>query len=219
VGNAFDDARPDSAKTSPETPLAPPGPQAMASELATVSRAKMRELFDLAYSVAMAITKSKARSDDIVQTTFERLMTTRRWDGKKPIEAHVVGIVKSLVSNQHQGSKSERKAEAHDGFHREVVGQNSPSPEERTIEKAMDEARQTSAAGELEQLAAKVAAHPLAPRVLQKRADGLSKPADIARALGVSVDDVYRANDVLRRNLRSIRKDEGKDGDNDEEEM
>jgi DNA-directed RNA polymerase specialized sigma24 family protein len=145
-------------------------------------------------------------------------MTTRRWDGKKPIEAHVVGIVKSVLSNQYKSKKAERSAEAHDGFHRELVGQHSPSPEDRTLENAADEERQERAASELDALAAKVAGHPLAPRALQKRVEGLRKPADIARALGVSAGEVYRANDVLRRNLRALRKDQGNGDDSDEDE-
>jgi DNA-directed RNA polymerase specialized sigma24 family protein len=201
-----------SATTSAATPQAPQ-PR---DPLAALSKAQWAELFELAYSVALAITKSKPRSDDLVQTTFERLLTTRSWDGMKPIEVHVIGIVKSLISNQHKSKTSKRSAEAHEGFHREVIGTDSPSPEDKTIEYAADAKRQSDASTELEELSTRVSAHPLAQRVLQRRIEGLSKAADIAHALGVSVDEVYRANDVLRRNLRALRKSRG--DDNDEEE-
>jgi DNA-directed RNA polymerase specialized sigma24 family protein len=167
-------------------------------------------------SIALAITRSKPRSDELVQTTFERLLTTRSWDGMKPIEVHVIGIVRSLISNQHKSKTSKRSAEAHEGFHREVIGTDSPSPEDKTLEDAADAKRQSDASTELEELSTRVSAHPLAQRVLQRRIEGLSKAADIAHALGVSVDEVYRANDVLRRNLRALRKSSG--DDNEEEE-
>jgi DNA-directed RNA polymerase specialized sigma24 family protein len=179
-------------------------------ELAGISKAQMRALFELAYSVAMAITKSKERSDVIVQTAFERLLTTSRWDGKKPIDVHVAGIVKSVASNLYKSEKSTRKVEAHDGFHREVVGTSHPSTEDAIIESAEDDERQESVTSELDELAAACAGHPLAPRVLQVRIETGGKASDIARALGVSSDDVYRANDVLRRNLRAIRKRRGR---------
>lgn len=179
-------------------------------ELAGISKAQMRALFELAYSVAMAITKSKERSDVIVQSAFERLLTTSRWDGKKPIDLHVAGIVKSVASHQYASEKSTRKAESHDGFHREVVGTSHPSTEDAILEIAEDDERQENASRELDELAAACADHPLAPRVLQVRIETGGKASDIARALGVSSDDVYRANDVLRRNLRAIRKRRGR---------
>src|SRR5579864_4102143 len=140
-------------------------PTAVHPELAGISKTRMRELFELAYSVAMAITKSKDRADVVVQMSFERLLTTSRWDGKKPIDVHVAGIVKSVASNQYKSQKSARKAEAHDGFHREVVGTRSASTEDVMLEGAQDNARQDSASSELDELAAKCADHPLAPRV------------------------------------------------------
>jgi DNA-directed RNA polymerase specialized sigma24 family protein len=176
----------------------------------------MRVLFELAYSVARAITKSDSQADNIVQTTFELLLTTRRWDGKKPLEAHVVGIVKSLISHAYAKEKSTRPARAHEGFHYENVGHHSPSPEDKTLDASADEQKQSRATRELEELGAKVAKHPLAPSVLEKRRQGLTKAADIAQALGVNVEDVYRANDVLRRNLQAMRRKRG-DGDEGEE--
>ena len=204
------------AETSEPVARGSLAPQAATPELAELSPAKMRELFELAYAVALALTKSRPLSDELVQTTFERLMTTRRWDGIRPIEVHVAGIVKSLLSNRRNSEKSERKEIAHERFHYEVVGQRIASPEDRTIENATEEERLRTAARELDELAAKVAGHPVAARVLKERAAGPNKPADIARAIGVPVDEVYRANDVLRRNLRAMRKRQR--GKNDYEE-
>jgi DNA-directed RNA polymerase specialized sigma24 family protein len=191
-------------------------------ELAGISKAQMRKLFELAYAVAMATTKSKERSDVIVQTAFERLLTTSRWDGKKPIDIHLAGIVKSVASHQYASEKSTRKAESHDGFHREVVGTNHPSTEDAILESAEDDEKQENASSELDELAATCADHPLAPHVLQIRIKTAAKASEIARALGVSSAEVYRANDVLRRNLRAIRKRKGRgseEGAGEEEEQ
>jgi len=193
-----------------------PASQGTAPELASLTKDQMRALFELAQSVARAITKSDSQSDNIVQTTFELLLTTRRWDGKKPLEAHVVGIVKSLISHAYAKEKSTRPARAHEGFHYENVGHHSPSPEDKTLDASADEQKQSRATRELDELGAKVAKHPLAPRVLEKRRQGLTKAADIAQALGANVDEVYRANDVLRRNLQALRR-ESHDGDEGEE--
>jgi DNA-directed RNA polymerase specialized sigma24 family protein len=193
-----------------------PASQGTAPELAAVTKDQIRALVELAQSVARAITKSDSQSDNIVQTTFELLLTTRRWDGKKPLEAHVVGIVKSLISHAYAKEKSTRPAQAHEGFHYENVGHHSPSPEDKTLDASADEQKQSRATRELDELAAAIAKHPLAPRVLEKRRDGLTKAADIAQALGVNVEEVYRANDVLRRNLQAMRRKSG-DGDEGEE--
>jgi DNA-directed RNA polymerase specialized sigma24 family protein len=191
----------------------PPPNRGAAPELAAVTKDQMRALVELAQSVARAITKSDSQADNIVQTTFELLLTTRRWDSKKPLEAHVVGIVRSLISHAYAKEKSTRPAQAHEGFHYENVGHHSPSPEDKTLDASADEQKQSRATRELDELAARVAKHPLAPRVLQKRVEGLTKAADIAHALDVNVEEVYRANDVLRRNLRAMRR---KSGDGDE---
>jgi DNA-directed RNA polymerase specialized sigma24 family protein len=188
-----------------------------APELASVTKEQMRALVELAQSVARAITKSDSQADNIVQTTFELLLTTRRWDSKKPLEAHVVGIVKSLISHAYAKEKSTRPAQAHEGFHYENVGHHSPSPEDKTLDASADERKQSRAARELDELATTVAKHPLAPRVLQKRMEGVTKAADIAQALSVNVAEVYRANDVLRRNLKAMRRNRGDDDEHDDD--
>jgi hypothetical protein len=132
--------------------------------------------------------------------------------------------MKSLAYNQRRSERAksedgtDRRSRAHDGFYREVSGQESPSIEQRVIDETDDDDRQKRATSELDALAARVADHPLAGRVLQKRLEGLRKPAEIAKALGVLVDEVYRANDVLRRNLRALRKTTGHRADEEREE-
>jgi RNA polymerase sigma factor (sigma-70 family) len=184
-----------------------PAPSAVqCPELAGFSREQMRELYELAYLVAMRITHSTRRSEDVTQTVFERLMTTRRWDPSKPIEAHIVGIVKSLISHEHVAQKSERKDAAHDGFHREVVGFARSSAEQEVIDANDDDERMKAAQSELEELEKSVAGDPVAGAVLQERMDGHRRASEIAAELGVPVDEVYRANQLLRRHLHAIRR-------------
>jgi DNA-directed RNA polymerase specialized sigma24 family protein len=173
--------------------------------LGRLSREELRRLYKLAYGLALSITKSKQRAEVTTQIAFERLLTTRQWDGRATIELHVIGIVKSLLSIEHASKKEKHDEEAHEGFHQEVVGHATPSTEQSMLEHDADDSRQRGAKDELVALRERVVKHPLAPRVLDKRIEGMTKAADIAAALDVSVDDVYRANDVLHRALQALR--------------
>ncbi len=175
-----------------------------------MSREQLRELVESVHHVVLGITKSTIRADEIVQDTFEALMTTRRWTGKQPLWKHVIGIAMSLLHHQHASKAPQRDASAHAGLHREIVGTSVGSPEDETLDHAEDEDRQSSARRELAELEASVAAHPVAARVLRCEADGIEKPADIARALSVPVERVYRATELLRDHLRRIRQREKK---------
>jgi RNA polymerase sigma factor (sigma-70 family) len=219
VSQAFDDNKPGAAPAA-QARERPAEGFASVPELASLSREQVRHLYALVTEVASKIAKSRGGAEELVQQTFEKLMTTRRWDQSKPLEAHVIGVMRSLVSNQlrsekqRDDGKARRRDLAHEGFHREVSGEHTASPEERTIERAEQEARDGNAEQELGELEASVADHPLAPRVLQCRIDGLRKAAEIAAKLGVSVDAVYRANEVLRRHLHANRR-RGADGPGD----
>lgn len=201
---------PDGTSTPPPAETTTPPPRAQCPELASVSREQLRDLLESVHHVVLGITKSTIRTDEIVQDTFEALMTTRRWNGKQPLERHVIGIAMSLLHHQHASKAPQRDARAHAGFHREIVGTSVGSPEDETLDHAEDEDRQSSARRELAELEASVAAHPVAPRVLRCKADGIEKPADIARALSIPVEHVYRATELLREHLRRIRQREKK---------
>ena len=68
-----------------------------------------------------------------------------------------------------------------------------------------DDAVRAQAEQDLDELAARVAGHSLAPAVLRCRIEGVERAADIALLLGVSADDVYSAHKLLRHHLRQMR--------------
>jgi DNA-directed RNA polymerase specialized sigma24 family protein len=201
------------APVSASAPVQAPPRRDPCPELAEVSKKEFAELHVAALSLALAITKSKARSEEIVQQSFEALMTTRRWNpGGTPLLNHLLGIVKSLLHHQHASRSAARDARAHDGFYAEVAGDRTPSTEEMTLDRAADDDRQRRAASEIEQLTTAVAHNTVVSGVLRCRIEGSTKAAAIAQQLKVRVEQVYAANDLLKHHLRRIRagaRDEG----------
>jgi len=169
------------------------------------SKEEVREAYVAAMRLAMAITRSKQRAEEVLQDAFERQLTTRRWDRcKGPYDAFMLGVVRSLLSNAHRSAVPRKEARAHEGFHDEVAGRKTESYEHQTIEHAEAAERQMDAATALERLTAAVAGNPVASGVLRSRAEGLHKAGDIAAALGVPVEQVYRANEFLKLQLKKI---------------
>jgi DNA-directed RNA polymerase specialized sigma24 family protein len=170
------------------------------------SKEELRDAYEAAMGLAMAITRSKQRAEEVVQDAFERLLTTRRWDRSKgPLDAHMLGAVRSLLSNAQRSAVPRKEATAHAAFHDQVAGRRTESYEHQTLEHAEAAERQESAATEVERLMAMAAEDPVALGVLRSRAEGLRKAGDIAAKLGVPVEQVYRANEFLKLQLKKIR--------------
>jgi RNA polymerase sigma factor (sigma-70 family) len=174
---------------------------------ASPTKQELIDAYQAALAFALRVTKSKARADDVVQDAVERLLTTRAgWDRDTvPLDAYLIGIVRSLLSNARRSTLPRKVAAAQEGFHDEVVGRHTASPEDRTLAHAESAERQTDAATELELLTTSVADYPVPLGVLHCRAEGLDKASEIAAKLRVPVDDVYRANEMLRLHLKKIR--------------
>ncbi len=166
-------------------------------------------------AAALGITRSKPRSEEIVQDAFERVMTTRPWSRRdRSFEQHMVGVVYSLTNHAFTSAKPKQDREAHEGFQREEVGMEGASPEIKTLERAETEGRATRAEQELDELEASCTDNPTAREVLRcRREHELVKAGDIAAKLGIPVEQVYRANEALRERLKTIRKRRPKDGD------
>ena len=172
----------------------------------SLSKQDLRDAYKAALALAMKLTRSKARADDVVQDAMERLLTTRPWDPSKgPLDEHVVGIVRSLLNIAHRSAAPRREARAHEGFHAEVVGRQTESPGHGTLEHAESDARQKDAGTILEKLTSQVAGHPVALGVLRCREDGIERARDMAAALRVPVEEIYRANELLKYHLKLIR--------------
>ncbi len=156
--------------------------------------------------VALSITRSKERAQGVVQDACVKLMTTRRWDGSKPLAVHFVGIVMSLINIEHRSNRQKREKDTAKRYQDEVVGKTGASPEDKTLKHGEDEVRDTSAMGELDELERRVARLPLAVRILKdQRENGPQKAGVLAKKLEVPVGDVYKANVMLRHHLDNIR--------------
>lgn len=170
------------------------------------SKTEVRAAYEAALAFALRMTRSKDRAQEVVQEAFERVLTTRPWKRNVPFEVHLIGVVRSLLDTLFHSAASRHEAEAGEGFHREVVGRSTASAEERALEHAESEMRRETAARELELLAEQVADDPVAPGVLRCRGNGVTKAADIAKVLEVPVEQVYRANELVKGQLKKIRK-------------
>ena len=154
------------------------------------------------------MTRSRQRAEELVQDAFEAVMTTRPWSRKeRTYKHHMVGIVWSLTSHEHTSKRPKRDAETHAGWQREEAGEKAPSPEDRTLQRAEEEGKQTSAEAELDALDASLGDNETARRVLRcRREHGLVKAGDVGAKLDLPVEQVYRANEVLKDHLRTVRR-------------
>jgi DNA-directed RNA polymerase specialized sigma24 family protein len=167
-----------------------------------------REAAEAAMVAALGMTRSRQRAEELVQSAFEAVMTTRPWArSERSLARHLAGVVWSLASHEHTSQRPKMEAAAHRGWHREELGVTAASPEDKTLHRAEEETRQADAEAELEALEASLAGNDLARSVLRcRRENDAVKAADIAAKLDVPVEQVYRANEFLRDHLRTIRK-------------
>jgi DNA-directed RNA polymerase specialized sigma24 family protein len=165
-----------------------------------------RSAYRAAVHLAESITHSNDRARDVVQEAFLRTLKTRPWRaGEVTFEDHMLGVVRSLLNIEHRSVARRNEVLAANGFHREVVGHHTESAEADLLEREYWASRDAAAESLYEKVAAAVAHHAVAHAVLRCAFDGNHKAADIAERLGVPVEKVYRANEVIKDNLRRIR--------------
>ncbi len=159
-----------------------------------------------AFKFALSITQSTDKASEVVQEAFAKVLEeTRPWDaGRVSFEDHVLGVVRSLLSNEHRSAAGRHARAAAEGFHDEVVGRRIPSLEEQLVEREEVVARDGAFESLLDRLALRVEHDDVLSAVLRCRRQGIEKPVAIAESLGVSADSVYRANEMLRSHLQRI---------------
>jgi DNA-directed RNA polymerase specialized sigma24 family protein len=166
----------------------------------------MLDAYAAAVDFAANRMRSREKARDVVHDAWEKTRTTRRWDSRRcSFETHLVGVVQSLLSHEHESPARRNQALAAEGFHREVIGHRTESAEEDLLEREYWAPRDSGSRTLYEKLALALARHPVAPAVLRCLLDGNLKAADIAEQLGMPVEKVYRANEVIKDNLRRIR--------------
>jgi DNA-directed RNA polymerase specialized sigma24 family protein len=174
-------------------------------ELAGITELQFRDERKAALSFALHLVRSRDKAEDVVQTAFELLATTRRWDPEKgnPLGRHIAGIVRSLVSNERTATRP-RLVIAAEGEHVRQMGTETDSAEAIAIERGEQERKARAARGLLDELLARLAglSTPIA-RVALARIDlvqqGILKPAEQAHRLGVPVEQVYEASRLTIR--------------------
>jgi RNA polymerase sigma factor (sigma-70 family) len=169
---------------------------------------EVREAYEEAMAVAVAMTRSKVRAQEIVQDAFERILTTRPWSrAERTFAQHAANTVRSLVLHAGISKSAAHDKEAHAGFHEHGIGHSAPSAEEKTLQHTDDEARHSDAEDEVDALDATLEDNPGARQVLRcRRETELTKAGDIAAKLGIPVAQVYRANEALKERLKTLRK-------------
>ena len=164
---------------------------------------------------------SEERIQKIVHDTYYKLLTTRRWDpAKGKVTTWFLGAIRSEISHLITGDKKEsREQAAGEGFYREEQRPYIPSVEQDLVER--DEQRERAdasrkdAASDAAELHARIAEHPLTPKVLECVGEGL-EPAETAARLKVPVAQVYAAIKLIKYHLARIReKRRGGHGDDE----
>jgi DNA-directed RNA polymerase specialized sigma24 family protein len=190
---------------SGETPPSTPQPMELPPELKSVPDSELRRVLKAARAVALRKTKSLPEAKVLVSDVFIKLTTTRRWDPQKaPLLPYFLLVLESEFMNRVTSAAPEHENTAREGFYREVRPDHSPSPEDAILEHAERQERRDHSRVELEALRARIEKHPLMPRVLECRGQGMT-PAEIARFLKVSEREVYGAIKLLKHHLTRIR--------------
>jgi DNA-directed RNA polymerase specialized sigma24 family protein len=159
------------------------------------------------------VTKSNARADDIRQEAYARLFTTRRWtpDREKPFLRHMLLTASSLLKHEYKAGDRRKKYEQRGGaVYLRERGRATPSPEHDLLEHAERVKSRDEALRVLGELRRRLAGFPLELRLIDQAeqaeasGDELDTPAELAKILGVGVDEVYRARARIRRYRESV---------------
>jgi DNA-directed RNA polymerase specialized sigma24 family protein len=177
------------------------------SDVAT--KEELREALEAATAFAVSMTRSKARADDLVQQAFEAFLTGERsWQRDKlPFKVFLIGAVRSMLSHERRDEAGGNGVRAEKDFQRDIVGKKAPSPEAKTLERAEEEGKQTAADATLDAIDAALGDNETARAVLRCRgkSEVPMKAGAIAKELELPVDDVYRANELIKDHARKSR--------------
>ena len=181
-------------------PTRPPGLE--------VSEKDWADAWHAVLDLCLRVTGSNARADDIRQEAYLRLLTTRPWTPQRetPFLRHMLLVASSVFKHVNKARQRRKGYEADGGArYKRERGTATASPEEDALEHAESLRSRDRAARVLAELRRRLAGFPLELRMIdhaeQAEAGGeeLDSPAELARILGVGVDEVYRARARIRR--------------------
>ena len=205
------DHDPNESDRDSEAPSAPGTalPAKLPPELAALPPGELHAVFEEALIIATRMTRSPARGRELVSALYQKLTTTRRWDATRaPLRPFVVYTLRQLMRSERADGYSALERRGNEGFHREIRPERVDSPEEMNLEKAEADRREARAIRELAELERRIAGLPLAKRIVEaQRERDFEKPAHLAAYLQAPIEDVYRAQEMLRYHLKKIREE------------
>jgi hypothetical protein len=201
-------------------------------ELLATHRLDAALLAALAY--AFERTKSKHRAKTLVQRAHSRLWETMSWDPASGVtlQAHLVGIVRSIFSTDARDSVAREEAEEAYAAQADVVATTgAASPEDEVIAAEEREHGRRRAAGMFDRMRAafEEAKDEVNLLWLDFMLKGVEDLGEMARESGRDVKEFYRATDRRKRHVERLLEaeraerddddgDEGGAGDDDDEE-
>ena len=181
-------------------PAIPPGVE--------VSDEEWAHAWNAVLDLGLRVTKSNARADDIRQEAYVRLLTTRPWtpQGETPFYRHMLLTASSILKHENKARRRRAQYEADGGAqYKRERGVAARSPEQDALEHGENLRSHDQAVRALAELRRRLAAFPLELRIIDQAAQAeatggdLQAPAELARILGVGVEEIYRAGARIRR--------------------
>jgi DNA-directed RNA polymerase specialized sigma24 family protein len=173
-----------------------------------VSPEEWEEAWFAVLAFAYRTTHSMHRADDIRQESYLRLMTTRRWtrESGNPFVQHMLLMASSILKHENKARDRRERYQADGGAeYKRERGTETASVEQDMLEHAQRMSSGDRASRMLAELRRKLAGYPLELRLMdhaeqvEARGDEFERPAELARILGVRVNELYRALARIRR--------------------
>jgi DNA-directed RNA polymerase specialized sigma24 family protein len=171
----------------------------------------------LAY--AERIIHPSARAEVVTQETFMRLFDGRAFDESKieafdelspvakrqALERRLLGIVKSVVSDEKKLTPRRRAYENRAGLEHNALSETtSPSPESATIEGEERARAAAVATRQYAKLRAKLVGQTLELGVCDGFSEGITKPSELAKRLNCTPEEIYVAIRRIKRLMANV---------------
>jgi DNA-directed RNA polymerase specialized sigma24 family protein len=170
--------------------------------LAELAKPKVRELL---VRIAFLSTRSEADAEDLVAETLEIVLDPEGdpWVAGRFV-THMMYAMRHLWAEKMK-TWAARNVAADPAITRDenTVGTEPPVDEQLHERRTFQELRSLGA-----QLLLEIAAkHPVAKRSFELGAQGIDDPEEQARIIGCEVEDIYHAQDTLKRHAKRIREE------------
>ena len=173
-----------------------------------VSAKEWEEAWIAVLDFGLRVTKSLDRAQDIRQQAYLRLLTTRPWTRDRPTTflKHMLLTASSILKHDAKARSRRERYEAEAGAeYKRERGDSAPPPEQNILEHAEQERSRDRAARILAELRRRLSDFPLELALIDRAEqteasdDEPETPSELARALGVSIEEVYRARARIKR--------------------